>query len=49
MDGSIICDQTEVLARWNEHFDDLLNKNYNQEYTAAEDGNMRFIDGPIVE
>jgi len=28
-DGSIICNQNEVLARWNEHFDDLLNKNNN--------------------
>ena len=47
-DGSIICDQNEVLARWNEHFDDLLNKN-NQKYAVAEDGNTRSVEGPIAE
>ena len=48
-DGSIICDQNEVMARWNEHFDDLLNKNNIQKYAAAEDGNTRSIEGPIAE
>jgi len=48
-DGSFICDQNEVLTRWNEHFDDLLNKNNNQKYAAAEDGNTRFVEGPIAE
>jgi hypothetical protein len=47
-DGSIICDQNEVLARWNEHFDDLLNKNNNQDI-IAEGVNTQFIEGPIVE
>jgi ferredoxin-NADP reductase len=28
-DGSIICDQNEVLTRWNAYFNDLLNKNNN--------------------
>ena len=48
-DGSIISDQNEVLARWNEHFDDLLNKNNNQKYAAAEDGNTWSVEGPIAE
>jgi len=48
-DGSIICDQNEVLTRWNEHFDNLLNKNNNQKYAAAEDGNTRSVEGPIAE
>jgi sorting nexin-29 len=47
-DGSIICDQNEVLARWNEHFDDL-NKNNNQKYAAAEVGNSWSVEGPIAE
>jgi len=47
-DGSIICDQNEVLARWNEHFDDLRNKSNNQKYAAAEDGNTRSVEGPIA-
>ena len=48
-DGSIICDQNEVLIRWNEHFDDLLNKNNNQENTAGEDEDIQPIEGPTVE
>jgi len=48
-DGSIICDQNEVMARWNEHFDDLLNKNNIQKYAAAEDVNTRSVEGPIAE
>jgi len=48
-DGSIICDQNEVLARWNEHFDDLLNKNNNHKYAAAGDGNTRSVEAPIAE
>jgi uncharacterized protein YdcH (DUF465 family) len=48
-DGLIICDQNEVLARWNEHFNDLLNKNNNQEHNVAEDENTQLIEGPIVE
>jgi len=48
-DGSIICNQNEVLARWNEYFNDLLNKNNNQEHTAADDENILLIGGPIVE
>ena len=48
-DGSIICDQNEVLARLNEYFDDLLNKNNIQKYAATEDGNTRSVEGPIAE
>jgi hypothetical protein len=48
-DGSVICDENEVLTRWNEHFDDLLNKNNNQEHTAAEGENIQLIEGPTVE
>ena len=48
-DGSIICDQNEVLVQWNERFDDLLNKNNNQNYATAEDGNTQSIEGPIAE
>ena len=48
-DGSIICDQNEVLTRWNEHFDDLPNKNNNQEHTIAEDEEIQPIEGPSVE
>ena len=47
-DGSIICDQNQVLTRWNEHFDDLLNKN-NQERIAAEGENIQLIEGPTAE
>jgi hypothetical protein len=46
--GSIICDENEVLTRWNEHFDDLLNKNSNQEHTAAEGEKIQLIEGPTV-
>jgi len=48
-DGSIICDQNEVLTQWNEHCDDLLNKNNNQEHIAAEDEDIQPIEGPTVE
>ena len=48
-DGSIICDQNEVLTQWNEHFDDLLNKNNNQEHTAGEDEDIQPIEGSTVE
>jgi len=48
-DGSIICDQNEVLARWNDYFNDLLDKNNNQEHTAADGENIQLIGGPIVE
>jgi hypothetical protein len=48
-DGPIICGRNEVLARWNEHFNDLLNKSNNQDHTAAEDESIQFIEGPIVE
>jgi sorting nexin-29 len=48
-DGSIICDQNEVLTRWNEYFDDLLNKNNNQEHIAAEGENIQFTEGPTAE
>jgi len=48
-DGSNICDQNEVLARWNEYFNDLLNKNNNQEHTAADGENIQLIEEPIVE
>ena len=48
-DGSIICDQNEVLTQWNEHFDDLLNKNNNQQHTVAEDEEIQPIEGPSVE
>ena len=47
-DGSIICDQNEVLARWNEYFDDLLNKNNNQEHTATDGDDIQLIEGPII-
>jgi hypothetical protein len=47
-DGSTICDQNEVLTRWNEHFDDL-NKNNNEEHIAAEGENIQFIEGPTAE
>ena len=47
-DGSIICDQNEVLARWNEYFNDLLNKNNNQEHTATDSEHIQLIEGPIV-
>ena len=46
--GSIICDQNEVLTQWNEHFDDLLNKNNNWEHIAAEGENTQFIQGPTA-
>ena len=46
-DGSIICDQNEVLTWWNEHCDDL-NKNNNQEHTVAED-EIQPVKGPLVE
>jgi hypothetical protein len=32
-----------------EHFDDILNKNNNQQHTVAEDENIQFIEGPTVE
>jgi hypothetical protein len=48
-DGSIICDQNEVLPQWTEHFDDLFNKNNNQEHTVAQDENIQFTEGPTVE
>ena len=48
-DGSIICDQSEVLTRWNEHFDDLLNKNNNQEHIAADSENIQLIERPTAE
>jgi hypothetical protein len=48
-DGSIICDQNEVLTRWYEHFDDLLNKNNNQEHIAADGENIQLIEGPTAE
>ena len=48
-DGSIICDQNEVLAQWDEYFNDLLNKNNNQEHTAADGENIQLIEGPIVD
>ena len=47
-DGSIISDQNEVLTQWNEHFDDLLNKN-NQEHIAAEGETIQLIEGPTAE
>jgi hypothetical protein len=47
-DGSVICDQNEVLARWNEYFDDFLDKNNNQD-VVAEGVNTQFIEGPSVE
>ena len=47
--GSLICDQIEVLTRWNEHFDDLLNKNNNQEYIATEGENIQLIERPTAE
>jgi len=46
-DGSIICDQNEVLERWNEYFNDLLNKN-NQEHTATDGEHIQLIEGTIV-
>ena len=48
-DGPIICDQNKVLAWWNEYFNDLLNKNNNQEHTATDGENIQLIGGPIVE
>ena len=48
-DGSIICDQNEVLMRWNEHFDELFNKNNNQEDIVAEGENIQFTVGPTAE
>jgi len=39
-DVLIICNQKEVLERWNEYFNDLLNKNNNQGHTAADGENM---------
>jgi len=50
-DGSIICDkeEEEVLARWNEYFNDLLNRNNNQEHTVADGENIQLVGGPIVE
>ena len=47
--GLIICDQNEVLTRWNEYFDDLLNKHNSQEHTAAEGENIQRTEGPMVE
>ena len=47
-DGSIICDQNKVLARWNEYFNDL-NKSNNQEHIAAESENIQSIAGSTVE
>ena len=47
-DGSIICNQNEVLAWWNEYFDHLLNKYNNQEHTAADGENIQLIEGPIL-
>ena len=47
-DGSVICDQNEVLARWNESFDDLNKKN-NQEHITAEGENIESTEGSTVE
>jgi len=50
IDGSIICDkEEEVLAQWNEYFNDLLNRNNNQEHTAADGENIQLVGGPMVE
>ena len=38
-----------MLARWNEYFNDLLNKNNSQEHTAADSVSIQFIGGPIVD
>ena len=48
-DGSILCDQNEILTRRNEHFDNLLNNNNNQEHVAAEGENTQLIEGPTAE
>ena len=48
-DGSIIYGQNEVLAWWNEHFNDLLNKSNIHKYAAAEDGDTQSVEGPIAE
>jgi sorting nexin-29 len=48
-DGSIVCEQNEVLAQWNEYFNDLLNKNNNQDHTTADGGNKQHMEGLIVE
>jgi hypothetical protein len=37
------------LALWNEHLDDLLNKNNNQEHTAAEGEDIQLIEGSTME
>ena len=48
-DGSIICNLNEVLARWNEYFNNLFNKNNNQGHTAADSENIQLIGGQIIE
>ena len=42
-------DYRSLLIWWNEHFDDLLNKNNNQEHIAAEGENIQLIEGPTAE
>jgi hypothetical protein len=48
-DGSIICDRNGVLTRWNEYFDDLLNRNNDQEHIVTEGEDIQFIEGPTIE
>jgi len=48
-DGSIICDHNDVLARWNEYFNGLLNKDNYQEHTTADGENIQLVGGPTVE
>jgi hypothetical protein len=47
--GSIICDRNEVLAPWNEYFDDLLHRNNDQELTAVGREDIQLIEGPAIE
>jgi len=37
-----------MLARWNEYFNDLPNRNNNQEHTAADGENIELVGRPIV-
>ncbi|GFY39064.1 hypothetical protein TNIN_389811 [Trichonephila inaurata madagascariensis] len=52
MEGAILSDKTEVLRRWNEHFNNLLN-NDNGEYEALtgsmESQNQDGVEPPSLE
>jgi hypothetical protein len=44
-----LCDKEGALARCEEYFNGLLDKDNNQEHTAADGENIQLIGGPIVE